>query len=111
MPQPVNHHYVSQCHLKEFFNTEQKNIYLFDKEYYNFFKKPGTSKIFSQDNLNTRLTKSGLDKESMELELRVMFEENFLKHLQSVKKLYDDNSLVESVYEDLNYLALMALVG
>lgn len=111
MSVPVNHHYVSECHLKEFFNAQQRKIYLYDKQLSNFYWKPGTKKIFSLDNLNTRATEDGLDQSSMELELRVMFEENFSKHIDSVKKLYHEHSLVAKVYDDLNFLALMALVG
>lgn len=111
MNKPVNHHYVSQCHLKEFFNSKEQKIYLFDKQLFNFYPKSGTRRIFSMDHLNNRLVGDKLDQESMELELRVMFEDKFAKHLKSVLRLYEDQSLVEQVYDDLNFLALMALVG
>ncbi|NQX38504.1 Protein of unknown function [Pedobacter steynii] len=111
MSTPVNHHYVSECHLKEFFNTQEKRIYLYDKEINNFYHKPGTKKIFSLNNLNTRLVGDVIDQQSMEYELRVMFEDNFSKHIQSIKRLYDDHSLIGTIYNDLNFLALMALVG
>lgn len=111
MSNPVNHHYVSECHLKEFFNTQQRKIHLYDKQLSNFYWKPGTKKIFSLDNLNTRATEKGVDQTSMELELRVLFEENFSKHINSIKKLYHEHSSIAQVYDDLNFLALMALVG
>ena len=111
MSKPINHHFVSQCHLKEFFNPEEKRIFLYDKQLSNFYYKSGTRNIFSMDYLNNRLINEELDQESMELELRVLFEDKFSKHLQSVKRLYEDHSLVAEVYDDLNYLALMALVG
>lgn len=111
MNAPINHHYVSECHLKQFFNSEENKIFLYDKQLSNFYWKSGTKKIFSLNHLNTRLTEQGIDQSSMELELRVLFEENFSKHLKSVKRLYNDHSLVAEVYNDLNFLTLMALVG
>lgn len=111
MSKPVNHHFVSQCHLREFFDFDSKRIYLYDKIRSNLYRKNGTRYIFSMDYLNNRLINDEVDQESMELELRVMFEDNFSKHLQSVKRIYNDHSLVGDAYNDLNYLALMALVG
>lgn len=108
---PKNHHYVSRCHLKEFFNTENKRIYLYDKKLDNYDSKQGISKIFSLDNLNNRKSNQRIDRISMELELRVMFEENFSIHLSWVKKFYEDTSLIKQAYEHLNFIAIMALVG
>ena len=111
MSEPKLHHYVSECQIKEFFDHDQKKIYLFDKELVNFYSKSGTKRIFSENDLNTKLLNNGLDRRSMELQLRVLFEDDFQKHLEAVKKFYDDQTLIEKTYEDLNYLALMALVG
>ena len=111
MSTPINHHYVSECHLKEFFNEETNHIYLFDKKLLNYYNRPGTKRIFSEDNLNTRLLNNRLDNLSLEVELRVLFEDDFAKHLAAVKKFYEDHSSIENAYEHLNYLAIMALVG
>jgi len=108
---PINHHFVSKCHLKEFFDHDAKRIYLYDKIISNFYYRTGTSNIFSMNYLNNRLINNKVDQKSMELELRVLFEDNFSKHLQSVKRVYEDHTLVGEINDDLNYLALMALVG
>ncbi|MEJ6979756.1 DUF4238 domain-containing protein [Pedobacter sp. P351] len=109
--EPVNHHYVSKCHLKEFFNSYTNKIYLYDKNLRNFYTRPGISKIFSCKKLNNRLWDTAIDRTSMELELRVMFEENFSKHLNVVIDFIDAPSIIQKAYEDLNFLGLMALVG
>jgi hypothetical protein len=111
MQEHVNHHYVSECHLKEFFNSEEGQIYLFDKQLNNFYQKPGTKKIFSEKDLNTKLLGDKVDRQSMEIELQVLFEDDFAKHLAAVMQFHVDHNAIEKVYEDMNYLALMALVG
>jgi hypothetical protein len=108
---PTNHHYVSQCHLKEFFDSDSKRIYLYDKIEKNYYNRQGIKRIFSLDNLNNRVIGDVVDRISMEMELRFMFEENFTKHLAFIKKLLVDLSVVEEAYEHLNFIALMALVG
>lgn len=47
----------------------------------------------------------------MELELKVMFEDNFSKHLDAIKHFREDHLDINSAYEHLNFIALMALVG
>lgn len=108
---PTNHHYVSQCHIKEFFNNDRSRIYLYDKKERNHYERQGTKRIFSLDNLNNRVVGDIVDRISMEMELRVMFEENFPKHLAFIRKLLVDQSVAEEAYEHLNFIALMALVG
>lgn len=111
MSEPVLHHYVSECHIKEFYNDVQKKIYLFDKNLRNFYDNPGTKRIFSENDLNTRLLGYILDRHSLELQLRTLFEDDFSKHLEAVKNFHNDNTLIASAYEHLNFLGLMALVG
>jgi len=111
MEVPLNHHFVSQCHLKEFFNEEEGQIYLHDKQLNNYYQRSGTKRIFSEKDLNTRLFGNKIDRHSMELELQVLFEDDFAKHLAAVKQFHQDHQAIEKVYEDMNYLALMALVG
>ena len=111
MNEPVNHHYVSECHLKEFFNKEMGQIYLYDKLLDNHYQRSGTKKIFSEKDLNTKLFGDMIDRISMETELKVLFEDDFAKHLARIKQFHYDQLAIEKVYEDMNYLALMALVG
>ena len=108
---PINHHYVSRCHLKEFFNIEVGKIFLYDKQEDNFYNRSGVRNIFSLDNLNNRITSNNIDKISMELELRTMFEENFSKHISWLKKFCIDPENIEQAYYHMNFIATMALVG
>jgi len=111
MEEPVNHHYVSECHLKEFFNAEDGKIYLFDKQLNNYYNRSGTKRIFSEKELNTKLLGNSIDRQSMERELKVLFEDDFAKHLATVIHFHQSQQAIEKAYEDMNYLALMALVG
>jgi len=111
MYERVNHHYVSQCHLKEFLNKEEGKIYLYDKQLRNYYQKSGTRRIFSEDDLNTKLIGNKIDRNSMEIELQVLFEDDFSKHLAAVKQFHEDQKAIEKAYWEMNHLALMALVG
>lgn len=111
MEAPVNHHYVSQCHLKEFFNRKEGQIYLYDKQLNNHYQKSGTKRIFSEKDLNTKLFGDKIDRHTMEIELQVLFEDDFAKHLAAVIQFHDDQQAIEKAYWEMNHLALMALVG
>lgn len=111
MQEPTNHHYVSQCHLREFFNHEQGQVYLYDKKFNNHYRSSGTKRIFSEKDLNTRLLGNQIDRHSMETELKVLFEDDFSKHLEVVKQFHNDQQAIEKAYWEMNFLALMALVG
>jgi hypothetical protein len=111
MEEPINHHFVSECHLKEFFNNEDRQIYLFDKQLSNYYQRSGTKRIFSEKDLNTRLFGDKIDSQTMEIELKVLFEDDFSKHLASIIQFHQDQKEIAKIYEDMNYLALMALIG
>jgi len=111
MQERINHHFVSQCHLKEFFNNEEGQIYLFDKQLNNHYQNSGTKRIFSEKDLNTKLFGDQIDRHSMEIELQVLFEDDFAKHLATVKQFHEDHQTIEKAYWEMNHLALMALVG
>lgn len=111
MQERINHHFVSQCHLKEFFNNEEGQIYLYDKQLNNHYLNSGTKRIFSEKDLNTKLIGDRVDRHTMEIELQVLFEDDFAKHLASVKQFHQDHQAIEKAYWEMNHLALMALVG
>jgi hypothetical protein len=111
MSERINHHYVSQCHLKEFFNNEEGKIYLYDKQLRNYYQKSGTRKILSEKDLNTKLLDNKIDRNSMEIELQVLFEDDFAKHIGAVKQFHENQKSIEKAYWEMNHLALMALVG
>ncbi|GAB3721951.1 DUF4238 domain-containing protein [Spirosoma lituiforme] len=87
---PKNHHYVSQCHIKNFFNVEDERIYLFDKQLNNFFSKPTTKTVFSEDLSNSRVVNGMIDHTSLETDLK-KYEDYFQLHFEAVKKYAEES--------------------
>lgn len=108
---PKNHHYVSQCQLREFYNEGERRIYLYDKQLRNHYSKPGLKKIFSEDFLNSRQTNAGMDHEQLEFELKILVEDNYPHHLDIVKKFVQDQQNMAEVYEALGWLTMIGLIG
>ncbi len=81
---PKNHHYVSQCHVKKFFNEEEGKIYLYDKILNNFFEKKSTKRIFSEDYSNTKISDGQIDHHSLENDLKKHFENSFNKNFNVI---------------------------
>lgn len=112
MNAPKNHHYVSQCHQREFFNETDKAIYIYDKERNNFYKKLTTKSLFSEDDLNTKRKSDGLDYTTLETELKILFEDNFPKLLTRIKSFVLDPQEVQDFYENvLGWFVLMGIIG
>jgi hypothetical protein len=94
---PKNHHYISQAPIKNFFNKEKNEIYLFDKNQNRRFKKNRAKSIFSEKNLNTKRTKHDkYDYSIIEEELNQNFEKDFPGCVEIVKKLIKINKLYDS---------------
>ena len=79
MSNPINHHYVSQCQIRNFFNNADGKIYLYDKEIYNNFNTRSTKRIFSEDHLNSRLRDGKIDTSTLESNLNNSVEKMFSK--------------------------------
>ncbi|MBK7308907.1 MAG: DUF4238 domain-containing protein [Chitinophagaceae bacterium] len=113
MSTPINHHYVSQCQIRNFFNGQDKLIYCYDKQLDNYFSKSTTKSLFSEEFSNTRVgTNDELDHETLENELNLYFEQDFEKHSRNVVELANnphnnDDTKLESLY----YLVLYALIA
>jgi hypothetical protein len=109
---PINHHYVSQCHQREFFNDGDKAIYVYDKELKNLYKKTTTKSLFSEDNLNTKGDGIRLDYSSLESELKLLFEDDFFKLVSRIKSFVLDPVDAQDVYENvLGWFVLMGIMG
>ncbi|REC50228.1 DUF4238 domain-containing protein [Chryseobacterium pennipullorum] len=109
---PKNHHYISQAHIKNFFNKEKKEIYLFDKDQNRHFKKNTTKSIFSEKNLNTKRTiNDEYDYSTIEEELNQNFEKDFPGCVEIVKKLVETDKLDDDAHEALLYLAGYGLIA
>src|ERR1700733_1953131 len=90
MSTPVKHHYVSQCHLKKFFNEKANKIFIYDKEQKNFYDKASTKYLFSEDFSNSIEINGEIDHSKLETELRLLFEDDFLRDLAQIEKFVDN---------------------
>src|SRR5258706_10216484 len=78
---PFNHHFVSQCQIRNFFNKRDKAIYLYDKRKDNLYSRPSTKSVFSEPGLNSKLTDDDtIDHESIEQDIKTNFEDAFRKN-------------------------------
>lgn len=111
MSVPKNHHYVSQCHQREFFNTETGRIYLYDKKRDNFYNKQSTKRLFSEDYLNTKTTNGRIDHRTLEYELKALFEDDFAVHVKKVKSFIQSKEDMQGGYEALCWLMLLGILG
>lgn len=112
MSEPKNHHYVSQCQIRNFFNHEEGKIYLYDKELDNFYSKRTTKSIFSKTQLNSRAVEGKVDNTSLEHDLKKHFEDNFDRSVQIVSKVVlnpqqPEPKLKEALYD----LVKFGLIG
>jgi hypothetical protein len=116
MSTPVNHHYVSQCQSRQFFNDLEKKIYMYDKQLDNFYPKPTTRSLFSEDYANSKVINGKIDHLQMETELKVLIEDDYPKHLKVVEEFLSDlsdlsHNRIEKVYWSMNFLALIGIIG
>lgn len=109
MSTPQNHHYVSQCQIRSFFNKNTGKIYLYDKKQDNFFSKPTTKSIFSERLLNSKVINGKVDHNEVEDDLRIHLEKNYGKNLKTVEN-YNPNDL-ESQRAFMNALMEMIRLG
>jgi hypothetical protein len=108
---PINHHYVSQCHQKEFFNNATGRIYVYDKELNNHYNRQSPKNLFSKNHLNTRETKGIIDQVTLETELKVLFEDQFHDHVNVVKKFLISQEEMQTTYESLCWLTMLGILG
>lgn len=111
MNQPINHHFVSQVHIKNFFNTEQKKIYVYDKIEKRHYYKPTTKTLFSESKLNSKFENGEIDHSSIENELNNYFEKDFSKNTQIIRQFIVDKKITEDVDSALIYFAKYGIIG
>lgn len=109
---PKNHHHVSQCHSRWFFNDQTKKIYFYDKSLDKYDFRLTTKSLFSEDYANTRIDNNEFDHKTLEDELNNYFEKDFEKHAKNIIELAEnptrnDDSKIESLY----YIACYALIA
>lgn len=111
MSVPKSHHYVSQCHQREFFTKEIGRIYLYDKNRDNFYSKQSTKRLFSEDYLNTKTTNGRYDHLTLEYELKALFEDDFAVHIKKVRSFIQSQEDMQGSYEALCWLMLLGILG
>ncbi|GGG51902.1 DUF4238 domain-containing protein [Bizionia arctica] len=111
MNKPINHHFVSQVHIKKFFNYKESRIYVYDKIMDNFYYKKTTKSLFSEKNLNTKIDKGLKDFESLENDLNQYFEKDFSTHYITIKKFIKSPNYSKAVNNSLMYFAKYGAIG
>lgn len=111
MSTPRNHHFVSQIHIKNFFNSNEEKIYIYDKLVNNHYYKTTTKSIFSEKDLNSIFEDGILDHKSLEDDLNNHFEKDFPKHLETIQTFLENMSFTKNVNEALIYFAKYGIIG
>lgn len=107
--EPINHHYVSQCLLRNFTDTENNKIYLYDKTFDNYLTKQGTRRIFSESDLNTTLNDKNQISYKLEHDLDNYFEKEFKKHYNTIISSYKNN--ITDIKNSIMYIGRMGIIG
>ncbi|MEO7046294.1 MAG: DUF4238 domain-containing protein [Ferruginibacter sp.] len=108
---PKNHHYVSQCHLREFFNSAEGKIFIYDKEIDNHYYKTTTKTLFSEQFLNSKEINGEIDHQKLELELKVLIEDEFGNHVERVKSFINNPVDQNRTNESLIWLSMIGVIG
>ncbi|CAD7812537.1 hypothetical protein CHRY9390_02527 [Chryseobacterium aquaeductus] len=111
MNKAQNHHYVSQTHIKKFFNYDLKKIFIYDKRYGDIRYKNGTKYIFSEDNLNTMLIENEFDYATIENLYNKYFENDFNKNYKIVEKFINQQILDKDTENALRFFARYGVLG
>jgi hypothetical protein len=112
MNTPKNHHYITQAHIKNFFNKQTKCICLYHKRSKRFFTKNISKSTFSEKKLNTKTNASGgYDYSSIEIELSQYFEKDFPSHFNIIKQYIEEKDLSNDVNNSLLALASYGLIA
>jgi len=85
MSTPINHHYVSQCQLRAFFNENEGKIHVYDKQLDNLFFKRTTKSIFSEPKLNSTVIAGEVNHIVVEDDLRFYLEDSYTKNLNVIE--------------------------
>jgi hypothetical protein len=111
MSVPKNHHYVSRCHQEEFFNKDVGKIFIYDKILDNHYSKKSTRHLFSDEFINSRTVQGDVDHKQLELELKILIEDDFPSHLANIKNFVKDQEEQEKTYESLVYFTMLGVLG
>lgn len=111
MSTPRNHHFVSQIHIKNFFNVNEGKIYLYDKIKNNYFSKTTTKSVFSEKDLNSIYENGIFDHETLEKDLNEHFENDFPKHLETIQNFLINEKFSKKVNDALIFFVKYGIIG
>lgn len=111
MSTPKNHHFVSQIHIKNFFNNNEKKIFVYDKIKKNHYYKRTTKTLFSESNLNSRFLNGEIDHLTLEKDLNDYFEKDFAKNTKIIEEFTKHHQLTMEVEKALGYFARYGVIG
>ncbi|REC62524.1 hypothetical protein DRF65_10565 [Chryseobacterium pennae] len=101
---PRNHHYISQVHIKKFFNR-QNEIYLYNKSSRLFQTKKSSKRIFSEKDLNTKYENGVNDYTTIEQQLNQYYENDFESYYGHILRLITDKKVNTEVQKAIIYFA------
>jgi hypothetical protein len=111
MSVPKNHHYVSKCQQKEFFNNAVGKIFVYDKLTKRHYSKTTTKSLFSADFINSVEIDGKVDHEQLERELKFLIEDHYPRHLMVVRDFINDLQEMDRAYESLMWLMILGVLG
>lgn len=113
MNDPINHHFVSRCHLKYFFNDMKQRIYLYDKTKKRSYSRKSTKYIFSKKRGNSRFRDGALDNVTLEHDLKFHFEDHYDNHLNIVNKFSQSGNEIgtQQLLDSLYFFLMYAIIG
>lgn len=106
---PINHHYVSQCQIKNFFSNEGK-IFLYDKPKQNFYSKTSSKNIFSEKFSNSIYKDGKIDHETLENDLKI-FEDEYTKAVKLISETSNTLKITKECHHALLNIALFGIIG
>lgn len=111
MSLPKNHHYISQVHIRNFFNVEDHKIYVYDKLKKKFYSKTTSKSLFSEEFSNSRYIDGKVDHISLEKELNDFFEKDFAKNTAIIQEFVNTKDCNSDVLEALSYFAKYGIIS
>jgi hypothetical protein len=108
---PRNHHFISQTHIRNFFNLTKGEIYLYDKIKRNHYYRRTPKSIFSEIDLNSTYDNGLFDHASLENDLRKHFEDDFPRFLDTIKQFIINENFSSEVNNALLYFAKYGIIG
>ena len=108
---PQNHHYVSQCQIKNFFNQAEGKIFLYDKINKAYFHRNATRRVFSELNSNTKVINDELDYTFLEKDLSENFENKYPRNMDIIFQAIIDNEITPELKDAIIGMANYGIAG